>query len=159
MDNNIEREFAWDDEIQNDSSNFVLLPDGDYSFKVTGFKRARFAGSEKMPPCPMAVLDIQVSGDAGRSTIIHNLLLHTKLEWKLCEFFTGIGQRKKGERLKMNWNTVIGSSGKCRVITHTYTKRDGTEGRSNQIDKFYEPEAASNASTNAPASGFKPGTF
>ena len=31
-----EREFGWDDEIENDNE-FQILPDGDYNFTVTGF--------------------------------------------------------------------------------------------------------------------------
>ena len=47
MDNNYV--FGWDDEINNESSDFVLLPEGDYDFTVDKFERARFDGSEKMP--------------------------------------------------------------------------------------------------------------
>ena len=36
-----ERAFGWDDEIKNDGPDFVLLPEGDYLFTVTGFERAR----------------------------------------------------------------------------------------------------------------------
>ena len=35
-----EREFGWDDEIENDNE-FQILPDGDYNFTVTGFERGR----------------------------------------------------------------------------------------------------------------------
>ena len=30
----IERELGWDDEIEKDGPEFVLLPEGDYSFEV-----------------------------------------------------------------------------------------------------------------------------
>ena len=42
-----EREFGWDDEIENDSE-FQILPDGDYNFTVTGFERGRHQGSAKL---------------------------------------------------------------------------------------------------------------
>ena len=45
----MERELDWDDEIERES-DFVLLPEGDYDFTVTGFERARHEGSEKLPP-------------------------------------------------------------------------------------------------------------
>lgn len=41
-----EREFGWDDEIENDNE-FQILPDGDYNFTVTGFERGRHQGSAK----------------------------------------------------------------------------------------------------------------
>ena len=46
----IERELGWDDEIEKDGPEFVLLPEGDYSFEVVGFERARhkMRGSDLM---------------------------------------------------------------------------------------------------------------
>ena len=38
----IEREFGWDDVIENDRGSWVLLPEGVYPFTVTGFKRERY---------------------------------------------------------------------------------------------------------------------
>ena len=39
--NDAGREFGWDDEIQNDSPDLVLLPEGEYPFEVTKFERPR----------------------------------------------------------------------------------------------------------------------
>ena len=39
----------------------------------------------------------------------------------------------------MNWNTVPGSTGKCKVYIDNYTRNDGTEGQSNKIKRFLEP--------------------
>lgn len=36
MDNNI---MNWDDVIENDGQEYILLPEGDYTFVVTGFER------------------------------------------------------------------------------------------------------------------------
>ena len=36
------RAFGWDDEFTNEQQEFVLLPEGDYAFEVTGMERARF---------------------------------------------------------------------------------------------------------------------
>lgn len=96
----IERELGWDDEIEKDGPEFVLLPEGDYSFEVVGFERARHNGSEKLPACNKAVLTIRLTSDDGEksTTIKHNLFLHSKTEGMLCAFFTAIGQRKKGEK-------------------------------------------------------------
>lgn len=38
----------------------------------------------------------------------------------LSAFFGAIGQKKKGEPLKMNWQTIIGSRGVCKVGMRTY---------------------------------------
>ncbi|MCH5212246.1 MAG: DUF669 domain-containing protein [Oscillospiraceae bacterium] len=154
--NNIDRELGWDDEIEKDSSDFVILPEGDYNFTVTGFERGRHNGSDKLPACNKAILSIKLEGAAGTTTIKHNLFLHSKCEGMLCAFFTSIGQRKKGEKLRMNWTTVTGSRGRCKVGIHEYQGRDGDTKKSNQITRFYEPEEQSSFNT---AKSFTPGNF
>ncbi|MEG1086140.1 MAG: DUF669 domain-containing protein [Anaerovoracaceae bacterium] len=135
-----DHEFDWDSEIENDGAGFILLAEGDYDFEVASFERGRFAGSDKMPACNQANLFLKVkgkdleTGKEGEATIRHRLLLHTKTEWTLCEFFAGIGQRKKGEKLKMNWNLVVGSHGKAKVGIREYNGK-----KYNEIKKFYEP--------------------
>ncbi len=136
----IERELSWDDQIQNDGPKFVILPEGDYDFEVIGFERARHQGSENLPPCNKAILTIKISGADGQSTQIkHNLFLHSKTEGLLCAFFTAIGQRKKGEKITMNWNAVPGSHGRCKVRIHEWTnQKNGEKMKRNEISKFYE---------------------
>lgn len=143
----IERELNWDDEITKDS-DFILLPEGDYDFKVTGFERARHNGSEKLPPCAKAVVTLEISAPEGVAYIKHNLFLHTKCEGLLSNFFTGIGQKKHGETLKMNWGAVVGSTGRCKVaIRHWKNSNTGENMQSNEVKKFYEP--AQNPQNNA----------
>jgi len=132
-----ERELGWDDEIVKDSVDFVLLPDGDYSFKVTGFERGRYAGGQKLPPCNMATVHIEIDSPEGTTTIKHNLYLHTTTEGLLSGFFAAIGQKKKGEPLRMNWNSVIGSTGRCQVYVDNWTTKEGKDAQSNRIKKFY----------------------
>ena len=153
-------ELSWDAEIENEGKEFVVAEPGDYNFTVTGFERARFEGSAKMPPCNQAKLTIRLDLPGGEEcTIKHNLFLHSKSEWRLCEFFTAIGQRKKGQRVSMNWNAVIGSKGRCKVSKRAFKNKDGKELWTNDIDKFYEPEEnglpyqTGNLPQNTPASG------
>lgn len=140
----MERELGWDDQIENDGPEFVLLPEGDYNFEVTSWERGRHNGSEKLPPCNMAIVNIKVEGEGGTSTIKHRLFLHSKTEGMLCAFFTAIGQRKRGERVTMNWNAVTGSKGRCKVSIHRWQGNDGKTLESNDIKKFYEPEEGAN---------------
>ncbi len=135
-----DREFAWDDEIEKDGAEYVTLADGDYDFVVMDFERGRHEGSEKLPPCPKAILHIKVEGKdkntgvEGATVIRHQLFLHSKTEGLLSSFFTSIGLKKKGERLKMNWALVPGSKGRARIGTRTYEGKEY-----NEIKKFYEP--------------------
>jgi hypothetical protein len=130
----VEREFNWDDQIENDGPEFVLLPEGDYDFEVISFERGRHNGSEKLPPCNKATVHIKIQGEEGETIIKHNLFLHSKTEGMLCAFFTAIGQRKHGEKVSMNWNAVTGSVGRCKVGIKKYEGKDY-----NEIKKFYEP--------------------
>ncbi|MBE6745863.1 MAG: DUF669 domain-containing protein [Ruminococcaceae bacterium] len=135
MSENLERAFDWDDEIEQESE-FTLLPEGTYDFEVIKFERAMHNGSDKLPPCKKAVLTLKVSDDKGASTtIIHNLFLHTKTEGMLSAFFIAIGMKKHGEKVRMNWQQVIGAKGKCKVIVDTYNGN-----QYNKIKSFLEPK-------------------
>lgn len=146
------RELSWDELIENDSPEFITLPEGDYNFTVTGFDRARHNGSDKLPPCNKAVIHIKVEGNGGISTVKHNLFLHTITEGMLCSFFTAIGQRKKGEKLVMNWNKVIGATGRAKVGINKWSNDDGKEFTNNEIKKFYAPDETQGV-------GFQAGRF
>lgn len=135
-----EKELQWDDTITKDASDFLLLPEGDYNFMVESFERGRHGGSEKLPPCNKAILTLRIDAPEGTAKITHNLFLHSKTEGMLSAFFTCIGQKKKGEPLKMNWGAVPGSTGRCKVEIHPYKNRDGEERKSNDIKKFYPKE-------------------
>lgn len=163
-------ELAWDAEIENEGSDFVVVEPGDYSFTVTGFERARFQGSAKMPPCNQAKLTIRLDIPQGSCEVKHNLFLHSKTEWKLCEFFTAIGQRQSGQRVAMNWNAVTGAKGRCHVTKRSYesSKEPGKTLWTNDIDKFYPPQNSQAElpfsmgpaqGTMAAPAGYTPGKF
>ncbi|MFS5674375.1 hypothetical protein V2V72_07780 [Streptococcus agalactiae] len=122
--NNFEREFGWDDTIQEDAKEFITLQPGDYVFTVTGFDRQRHTPNPqnpgKLPACPKAVISLEIETDEGVASLKHNLFLHSSTEGMLSAFFGAIGQKKHGEPLKMNWNSVIGATGVCGVKNRTY---------------------------------------
>lgn len=165
----LERELGWDDEIQKDGGEFIVLPAGDYAFTVTKFERGRFSGSEKLPPCNQAKLELTVhSPEYGDVVVFHNLHLHTKTEGLLSNFFAGIGQKKKGEPLRMNWNAVVGAKGRLKLEINKFPGRDGIEKTNNQVKTFYAydelPSQQSQSQYQAPfptgqQGGFTPGQF
>ncbi|MDO4548204.1 MAG: DUF669 domain-containing protein [Clostridia bacterium] len=152
-----DRELGWDDIIENDGASFEVLPEGDYDFEVVSFERGRYTPSRpdsKLPPCPMALLTIEIGSDQSKARIQHRLFLHSRCEGLLCAFFTAIGQRKRGEALNMNWNRVTGATGRCKVTVREYTTDKGEKRQSNQISRFYEPDDAP-----AAPGGWTPGKF
>ena len=44
---------GWDDVLENDGQEYVILPEGDYTYTVTNFERGQFPGGKKLPPCPV----------------------------------------------------------------------------------------------------------
>lgn len=156
-DNN--KAFAWDDTIENESK-FVLFPAGIYKFKVTGFEREYHSGSEKVQPCNKAALTITVEDEYGRTTDIRDgIFLISRFEWKLCQFFTAIGLRKHGEKLKMDWSRVLGAEGICRVIVDEYTGSDDKQHQNNKIDAYLDPEQYPMPTTAKTAPSWKGGKF
>lgn len=154
MAEDIGRELGWEDPIENDGPDFIILPEGDYDFEVLSFERGRHAGSEKLPACNKAILKIKLTGPEGTTTLDHNLFLHTKTEGILCAFFNAIGQRKHGERMTMNWGKVVGSKGRCKVVIDTWIgSKEGKEFKNNKIQKFYEYQPPAQPPT------FTPGAF
>ena len=136
--NNQNMEMDWNDAIESDGQEFVVLEEGDYNFEVTGFERGRFPGGQKIPACNKAALTLQVKTENGVAICRTDLLLYRSLEWRLSAFFRGIGQKRPGERLVMDWNTVIGSRGRAHFKPRPYTDKDGNDRVANEVDRFYD---------------------
>jgi len=127
----------WDSEIKNDGSDFELIPDNTVcNFQVTEFEKARTSKGDPMAKLKLSLLH----GDTfGRTT--ENLVLNEACEWKLCQFFIAIGQRKTGETLKPDWSKVKGAEGHCVVKVRGYQKDGrGEEKFTNDVATFLEPE-------------------
>lgn len=131
--NNFEREFGWDDTIQKDSE-FVLLPEGLYWFTVKNYDRGRHTPNPqnpgKLPACPKATVYLQVVANEGETELRHNLFLHSSTEGMLSAFFGSIGQKRKGEPLRMDWNSIVGKVGVCKVGIREYNGNKYNEAKS-----------------------------
>jgi hypothetical protein len=131
------REYGWEDEISDEGSEFVLLPEGDYEFTVSKIERGRHPGSEKLPACNKAIVTLTVWGQDDCIDITENFMLCNKMEWKLSQFFLSIGMKKHGEPLRMNWTGAVGKRGKCHVYVDNYKNKNGEDRQSNKIKKYY----------------------
>lgn len=135
------KELSWDSEISKESE-FEILPEGVYDFTISALERGRFAGSDKMCACPSANLTLEVkdpvTGKSGK--IFDTLYLNDKAEWRLSQFFTAIGQKKKGEPLRPNWNAVELSKGKLKLSINKYTDKNGNSKENNRVAEYMPPE-------------------
>ena len=140
-DNNI---MSWDDVLENDGQEFIVLPEGDYTFTVSNFERGSFPGGAKIPACPKATITLNIDNDQGVVTARVDLLLYRTLEWKIAAFFRSIGQKKHGEKMTMNWNKVMGARGRAHFKPRDYTARNGETRQANDVDHFidYDPSVA-----------------
>ncbi len=139
--NIVDSALDWDSEITKENE-FELLPEGIYEFTVESMERGRFDGSEKTSACPKASLTLAIINPATGHVcrVFDSLLLHSKFEWKLSQFFTAIGEKKKGEPLRMNWANVPGASGKLELTINQYKKKDGSNGENNRVSKYLPKE-------------------
>ena len=137
MDNNI---MNWDDVLDNDGQEFIVLPEGDYVFTVTHFERGQFPGGPKIPPCPKASLTLTVDREEGVATARVDLMLYRTVEWKIAAFFRSIGQKKHGEKAVMDWSKVVGARGKAHFKPREYTTRDGEIRTVNDVVRFIDFE-------------------
>lgn len=141
---------GWDDEIIDPGEpEFVLLTPGIYDFTITGFERGHFDGSEKMDACSMAKLTLRCSNGIQETTVFTNLFLSSAVAFKLSKFAKAIGdmpaESTAGQKFHVDWNNIIGKSGKCKIKTRVYNGKDY-----NEVDDFIVPDPAA-APAPAPA--------
>ncbi len=131
----------WNDTIETDGSEYIVLEEGDYNFVIMDFERGRFPGSAKIPPCNKATITANVRTEAGNASVKFDLILCRSLEWKLAAFFRCIGQKKKDEPLKMDWTKIVGSGGRAHFKPRSFTSSSGEERMVNDIERFidYDP--------------------
>lgn len=133
---------GWDDEIIDPGEpEFILLTPGIYDFTVTGFERGHFDGSDKMDACSMAKLTLRCSNGVQETDVFTNLFLSSAVAFKLSKFAKSIGDMpagdSKGQKFHVDWNNIIGKSGKCRIKTRVYNGKDY-----NDVDDFIVPDPA-----------------
>lgn len=136
---------GWDSPIEQESS-FVLLPEGEYNFRVTKMERSQYQPSptssirEVSPKADLSITVYDDSGQLSSENVTENLILHSKMEWKLSQFFIAIGQKIPGQAHTPNWNQVVGSTGRCKVEVNRYTNKQGAERENNRIAEFLPPQ-------------------
>ena len=113
---------GWDDEGQVQDNAFELVPEGEYTYEVTNFKRERFGGSDKMSACPVAALQLKcTNAQTGvTATGFCRLFLNSKVQWRIAAFFKSCGlidpNAAEGASMPMSlFNQVVGCTGRVKV--------------------------------------------
>lgn len=143
---------SWDAPINDgEEQHSELLAEGKYRFRVAEFTRAYYNGSDKLPPCPMAEMRIELDG--GRSWCKHNIKLYSNPEARYdgqreaAAFFRSIGARKSGEEYRMDWDHVVGATGMAQVGIREYVNKKGEKVKINEIKYWLDPPAGGMAQT------------
>lgn len=124
---------GWDDEVE--AKQYILLPEGEYEFKIKQFQREQFNGSEKMPPCNVANITFEIFYQGERVFIDKKLFLVDTYKGQLFDFFKSIGSQATADgRIRMNWQMVPGATGRC-IVNH----REYKGNKYNQIKAFVDP--------------------
>lgn len=134
---------SWDSQIEQESS-FVLLPEGEYEFRVEKMERSQYQPSQKSKireTAPQAELELKIQSSEGEATVFERLILHTATEWKLSEFFIAIGQKVKGQPFTPNWSQVPGATGRVKIEINKYKTNQGQDRENNRVVEFLEPNA------------------
>lgn len=127
---------------------FKPLPKGTYPFVVEDVERAFVQSPDsKYYKCPMACVTFRINGrsEDGEDMEItrkENFMLHKKFLWKISQLFISVGLAKQGENFRPDWGALVTRCGQCEVSVSEYTKKDGSKGHGNQIDKYLPPDAA-----------------
>ena len=133
----------WDDVIENDGREFILLPAGDYNFTITDFERRRTKDSDKMKACNKAVLTLRVDTEKGTAFVHTQIVLNRMFEYKISGFFRSINRKRQGERVSMDWNNLVGERGRARFkIRNFQDKKTGEDRQANDVDRYidYDPK-------------------
>ena len=132
--------YDWDSTIEHDGADFKLLRPGIYPFTIKRMERGYYNGGASIPPCPRAEVTLRVGVGVESVDVVERIMLDDSLEWKLCQFFLAIGDRKHGEALKMNWDAVEGKSGWVEIENVEGTK--DPDKLFNQVKRFLDPQDA-----------------
>ena len=136
---NDNQELDFDGFLENDEPE--LLPEGDYNGIVIKIERGRYNGGQVIPPCAKITVTIRLDTEDGPRELDTILFLHKKAEKYLSAFFRAIGQKKRGERIRMDWTKVPGSRLRVHVGVRTTKPENGEARKYNNIAGYldYDP--------------------
>lgn len=112
---------GWGDDLDV-SAAVQKLAEGPATFEVAMVARSRFEGSEKICPCPMAVLTLRVRDKEGQvADIERNVILNSKMAWLIGDLMRSVGLLGEGSgTIKSSmWDQLEGRKGVCEVVTVT----------------------------------------
>ena len=146
------RAMELDESVSYDGSDYKVIEDGVYPFKVKAVSIVQFNGSDNIPPCPCAEVVMRVGTGVDSTDVKDRIHLYVNdygnPNWKIAAFYRAIGYKKHGEEVKMNWNESFlkDKTGwletKQREFTYNQGTRKGETGINIDVARYIDPEDA-----------------
>ena len=111
-----------------------LLPESDYDFMISGVRIVDFHG--KIGDCKKVILTLSIFANEATVDIRTDLILHENFRWKIEQFFSTIGRIAEDGSFILDFNGIIGLSGKGHVIQKTYKKHNGSDVTENDVSYY-----------------------
>ncbi len=152
---NADNELLDFEDVISNEEEFLILPEGDYLFKVAEVVRGWHEDSPGMKACNMVTLKLEIATPEGIARARVNLFLVRRWESRICGFFRCISEKKRGVPIKMDWPRAEGATGYAHFAPTVYKGREY-----NEVVRFLDecPANAGTASGPAMVMGQNPGT-
>ena len=151
----------WDAPLDDEGREFKILPKAEYRFVVAQKPIVPVTSKgDKTKGAPMARLELiiyaldDVNFENPLAIGFDSLIRHTSTDFKVCQFFVAIGERKHKEIITPNWAMVPGATGLAIFFPDKY---EGKE--SMKVERYLDPpstEALAQAPAQAPAPAKEP---
>lgn len=124
--------------IELEDNEFVVLPEGDYKFKVKEHE-VGIAESDKLPPnTKQIVVTLEIPYQDGTVTVRHYLNIYKKALFAIRQFSDCVGLTAEHGKQTINLDSMDGKTGVCHLITQVSSR--GNE--YNRVDTLYAPSKA-----------------
>lgn len=97
---------------------------GEYNFTVLRYERDKHLGSDKIRPCPKAIVYLEVETPEGIFNTQTNLFLISSKRKYLFNFFCCLGLLKRGESAQMPWSKITGAQGRAKFERTSFIGKD-----------------------------------
>ena len=103
---------GYDDVLESDGQEFVVLPEGDYTFTVSSIERGHFPGGQKIPACNKVTVNLAIDNDQGIASARVDLILYRTVEWKIAAFSGVLARRNTVKRWSWTGAQPLASAAK-----------------------------------------------
>lgn len=118
----------------NDAEAPTLLEPGEYTFTVDAVESAISSSGN-------AMLVLECREAQTGATLKERLVFVQKAYWKIDTFLKSCGLKiEKGTQVDVSEGLIIGKTFRATVAHRTFQRQDGTEGVTQEIDRFINPE-------------------